>query len=233
MSLPFLDLIVSISCDTFSTDIYYKHTDSQSYLNYISHPVLCKDALYFSQLLCLCCICSQVEAFHSWTSEKSFRKGGFPCCSWRSPHISPFPTCLLLSRPLWFNHPNLIEIKVPLVLTFHPTSLHNIFFPLGQLQWDPISSSPPHPFMLSTGTTLWFPGIFPWNVSLVPTPFPHYHPMAYLTLPGEAAMHVYLLQHHLLHSALDVAWSTLARPVWPISKAPKHCPQAPLWTYDR
>ena len=80
-SLPFLDLSVSISGDSLSTDFYYKPTDSHSYLDYSSsHPVSCKNAIPFSQFLRLRCICSQDEAFHSRTKEMSsfFKERGFP-----------------------------------------------------------------------------------------------------------------------------------------------------------
>ncbi|XP_062914076.1 uncharacterized protein LOC134351618 [Mobula hypostoma] len=72
ISLPFLDLSVSISGDSLSTDVYYKPTDSHSYLDYSSsHPVSCKNVIPFLQFLRLRRICSQDEAFHSRTREMS------------------------------------------------------------------------------------------------------------------------------------------------------------------
>eukprot|EP00061_Rhincodon_typus_P004615 g23009.t1 len=69
-SLSFLDLSVSISSNYFSTNIYFKPTDSRSYLDYTSsHPPSCKNVVPFSQLLCLCRICSRDGAFHSRTSQ--------------------------------------------------------------------------------------------------------------------------------------------------------------------
>eukprot|EP00061_Rhincodon_typus_P003086 g19241.t1 len=80
-SLSFLDLSVSISGNHLKTDIYFKPTDSHSYLEYTSsHPPSCKNAIPYSQFLCLRCICSQDEAFHSQTSQMSlfFKDRNFP-----------------------------------------------------------------------------------------------------------------------------------------------------------
>eukprot|EP00061_Rhincodon_typus_P002697 g18241.t1 len=51
-SLPFLDISVSISGDRLVTNIHYKPTDSNSYLDYTSSsPTSCKDSIPFSQIL--------------------------------------------------------------------------------------------------------------------------------------------------------------------------------------
>eukprot|EP00061_Rhincodon_typus_P006196 g26569.t1 len=53
-SLSFLDLSVSISGNHLKTDIYFKPTDSHSYLDYTSfHPPSCKNVIPYSQFLCL------------------------------------------------------------------------------------------------------------------------------------------------------------------------------------
>eukprot|EP00061_Rhincodon_typus_P003057 g19174.t1 len=71
-SLSFLDLYVYISGDHLETDIYFKTTDSLSYLAYTSsHPPSCKNAIPYSQFLRLCHVCSQDGAFHSCTSQMS------------------------------------------------------------------------------------------------------------------------------------------------------------------
>eukprot|EP00061_Rhincodon_typus_P015005 g42439.t1 len=71
-SLSFLDLSVSISGDHLETDIYFKTTDSHSYLDYTSsHPPSFKNVILYSQFLCLRRICSQDEAFHSRVSQMS------------------------------------------------------------------------------------------------------------------------------------------------------------------
>eukprot|EP00061_Rhincodon_typus_P005066 g24097.t1 len=55
-SLSFLNLSVSISGDRLETDIYFKSTDSHSYLDYTSsHPPSCKNAILYSQFLRLHC----------------------------------------------------------------------------------------------------------------------------------------------------------------------------------
>eukprot|EP00061_Rhincodon_typus_P011417 g36401.t1 len=51
-SLSFLDLSISISGDRLETGIYFKFTDSHSYLEYTSsHPPSCKNANPYSQFL--------------------------------------------------------------------------------------------------------------------------------------------------------------------------------------
>eukprot|EP00061_Rhincodon_typus_P011353 g36298.t1 len=68
--LPFLDLSVSICGNRLSTDIYFKPTDSHSYLDYTSsHPSSCKNAIPHSQFLRLCLICSQDRVYHSQASQ--------------------------------------------------------------------------------------------------------------------------------------------------------------------
>eukprot|EP00061_Rhincodon_typus_P006236 g26668.t1 len=65
-SLSFLDLSVSMSGDRLKTDIYFKPTDSHSYLDYTSsHPPSCKNAIPYSQFLHFHCIRSQDRVFHS------------------------------------------------------------------------------------------------------------------------------------------------------------------------
>eukprot|EP00061_Rhincodon_typus_P005855 g25861.t1 len=68
--LSILDLSVSISGNRLSTDIHFKHIDFHSNLNYTSsHAPSYENTIPYSQFLCLCCICSQDEAFHSLTSQ--------------------------------------------------------------------------------------------------------------------------------------------------------------------
>eukprot|EP00061_Rhincodon_typus_P000810 g12821.t1 len=51
-SLSFLGLSVFISGNYLETDIYFKPTDSYSYLDYTSsHPPSCKNAILYSQFL--------------------------------------------------------------------------------------------------------------------------------------------------------------------------------------
>eukprot|EP00061_Rhincodon_typus_P003410 g20017.t1 len=121
-SLSFLDLSVSISGDRLETNIYFKPTDSHSNLEYTSsHPPSCKNAIPYSQLLCLCRICSQDKAFHSWTSKMFFKDRNFPSavvenaldrisCVSRNSSITPLPR-------------NNNKDRIPLILTYHPTNL--------------------------------------------------------------------------------------------------------------
>ncbi|XP_059825093.1 uncharacterized protein LOC132393706 [Hypanus sabinus] len=149
-SLPFLDLSVSISGDGLSTDIYCKPTDSHSYLDYSSsHP--CKNAIPFSQFLRLRRICSQDEAFHSRTKEMSsfFKQRGFP-----SSTINSALKCISPISRKSAHHPT--WDRVPLVLTYHPTSLqvqHIILCNFRHLQQDPTTKHifPSHLFLLSAG----------------------------------------------------------------------------------
>ncbi|XP_062918361.1 chitinase domain-containing protein 1 isoform X1 [Mobula hypostoma] len=151
-SLSFLDLSVSTSGDSLSTDVYYKPTDSHNYLDYSSsHPVSCRNAIPFSQFLHLRRICSQDEAFHSGTKEMSsfFKERGFPSSiNSALKHISSISHTSALTPSS--RHPT--RNRVPLVLTYHPTSLrvqHVVLRNFCHLQRDPttehISPSPPTP----------------------------------------------------------------------------------------
>ena len=67
-SVSFLDLIISVSPlrDGLSTDIFWKPTDSHSYLSFTSsHPYRCKTSIPYSQFLHLKRICSSPEVFFS------------------------------------------------------------------------------------------------------------------------------------------------------------------------
>eukprot|EP00061_Rhincodon_typus_P009357 g32803.t1 len=81
-SLIFLDLSVSVSGNRLNTDIYFKPTNSHSYLDYTSsHSPSCNNVIPYSQFLHLCRICSQDGAFHSRTSQMSsyFKARNLPC----------------------------------------------------------------------------------------------------------------------------------------------------------
>ncbi|XP_072438985.1 uncharacterized protein [Chiloscyllium punctatum] len=123
-SLPFLDLSISISDDRLNTDIFYKPTDSHSYLDYTSsHPISCKNAIPYSQFLRLRRICSQEDQFHHRTHQLAsfFRDRNFPSHVVKDAlqRISSTSRTSTL-RP----HPsNRNKDRTPLVLTFHPTNL--------------------------------------------------------------------------------------------------------------
>ncbi|XP_059827357.1 divergent protein kinase domain 1C isoform X2 [Hypanus sabinus] len=140
-SLPFLDLSVSISGDRLSTDIFYKPTDSHNYLDYTSsHPAQCKNVIPYSLFLCLYCICSQDEAFHSRTfqmssffQDRDFSSGIVKDALTRISSTS----CTSALNP---SSRHYSRDRVPLVLTYHPTSLqiqHIILRNFRHLQQDP------------------------------------------------------------------------------------------------
>eukprot|EP00794_Sanderia_malayensis_P007736 gene7736-8576_t len=64
VSLPFLDILLTISGNQISTSIYYKPTDAHCFLDYnSSHPRKCKDSIPYSQLRRLRRICSSDDDF--------------------------------------------------------------------------------------------------------------------------------------------------------------------------
>ena len=71
-TLPFLDIQVSIhpDSDKLSTSVFYKPTDSHSYLNYTScHPPSTKSSIPYSQFLRLRRLCSCDEDFDSKSQQ--------------------------------------------------------------------------------------------------------------------------------------------------------------------
>ena len=89
--------------------MFYKPTDSHSYLLYYSsHPNHTKQSIPFSQFLRLCCLCSEDEDFQSKSLEtrEFFVQRGYP--------TSPSET-LSSSVTNVTDHD-----RTPLVLTFHP-----------------------------------------------------------------------------------------------------------------
>ena len=78
-SVSFLDILVSINGNRLVTSVFYKPTDSHSYLLYSSsHPNHTKRS--FSQFLCLCRLCSEDEDFHTKSLEMRdfFVQRGYP-----------------------------------------------------------------------------------------------------------------------------------------------------------
>ena len=71
-TLPFLDIQVSIhpDSDKLSTSVFYKPTDSHSYLNYTScHPPSTKSSIPYSQFLRLRRLCSSDEDFENKSQQ--------------------------------------------------------------------------------------------------------------------------------------------------------------------
>ena len=82
-SLPFLDIQVSILPDScrLSTSVYYKPTDSHTYLNFASsHPQSSKKGIPYSQFLRLRRLCSSDEDFETRAEEMAgfFTSQGYP-----------------------------------------------------------------------------------------------------------------------------------------------------------
>ena len=69
-SVSFLHIVVTINCNRLVTFVFYKPTDSHSYLLYSpSHSNHTKRSIPFSQFLRLRRLCSEGEDFHSKSLE--------------------------------------------------------------------------------------------------------------------------------------------------------------------
>ena len=80
-SVSFLDILVSINDNRPTTSLFYKPTDSHSYLLYSSsHPNHTKQSIPFSQFLCLRRLYSEDENFQSKSLEvrEFFVQRGYP-----------------------------------------------------------------------------------------------------------------------------------------------------------
>ena len=80
-SVNFLDISISMTHHGLTTDIFYKDTDTHSYLRYESaHPPSCKKGIPYSQFLRLRRICNNDQTFERRSDEMSefFSQRGFP-----------------------------------------------------------------------------------------------------------------------------------------------------------
>ena len=80
-SVNFHDISISMNQHAISTDIFYKDTDTHSYLRYESaHPPYCKKKIPYSQFLRLHRICNNDQTFERRSHEISefFSQRGFP-----------------------------------------------------------------------------------------------------------------------------------------------------------
>ena len=80
-SVSFLDILVSVNGNRLTTSVFYKPTDSHSYLLYSSsHPNHTKQSIPFSQFLRLRHLCSEDEDFQSKNLEmrEFFLQRGYP-----------------------------------------------------------------------------------------------------------------------------------------------------------
>ena len=119
-SLAFLDIKISIEGNGLCTSVYYKPTDSHSYLLYSSsHPSHVKNSIPFSQFLRLRRLCSDDSDF----SEKSeamcqfFDKRGYPVSVVQAGH----------HRAQQIDRQSALQTaekentdRIPFTLTFHP-----------------------------------------------------------------------------------------------------------------
>ncbi len=121
-SVSFLDILVSINGNRLVTSVFYKPTDSHSYLLYSSsHPNHTRRSIPFSQFLCLCRLCSEDEDFHTKSLEMRdfFVQRGYPTSLLDTAFLkaSQIPRSETLTNPVT----NVTENnQIPLVLIFHP-----------------------------------------------------------------------------------------------------------------
>ena len=80
-SVNFLDISISMTQHGLTTDIFYKDTDTNSYVRYEpAHPPSCKKGIPFSQFLRLRRICNNDQTFERRSDEmcEFFSLRGFP-----------------------------------------------------------------------------------------------------------------------------------------------------------
>ena len=120
--LSFLDITLRITDDHISTTIYYKDTDTHTYLHHqSSHPSHCKEDLPRSQLLRLRRLCSEDSDF----LEKGSEMVSFFEQRWYSPAClqNDLQSIRRLDRVGVLNNhnpSNQRSERIPLVLTYHP-----------------------------------------------------------------------------------------------------------------
>jgi hypothetical protein len=124
-SVCFLDLNISIDSDRLSTSIYYKPTDSHSYLLYSSsHPTTCKDSIPYAQFQRLRRICSSESDFKAQSEQMAsfFHKRKYPRkIVAKALHRVTSMDRVTALQPSSANKVN--EDRIPLVLNFHPNNM--------------------------------------------------------------------------------------------------------------
>ena len=111
--------------DRISTSIYYKETDSHSYLNFKSmHPFNCKSAIPYSQFLRLRKICSEDDESAN-TMETFFVARGYPIHLVRDGRqkATSTPRAALLTARDARNRTTATK-RVPIVTTYHPKNTY-------------------------------------------------------------------------------------------------------------
>lgn len=121
-SLPFLDINLRISNNHLQTSVYYKETDTHSYLHYqSSHPRHTKNSLPYSQLLRLRRLCSDDHEFSTKAQEMVgfFQERGYPSDPLRED-LRKINNINRLDTIYSHNEDNSQAGRIPLVLTYHP-----------------------------------------------------------------------------------------------------------------
>ena len=121
-SVSFLDILISINGSRLTTSVFYKPTDSHSYLLFSSsHPNHTKRSIPFSQFLRLRRICSEDEDFQTKSCEMRnfFVQRGYPTSLLDTAfsRASSIPRSNTLTNSV---HNGTDNNKIPLVLTYHP-----------------------------------------------------------------------------------------------------------------
>ena len=119
-NLPFLDILLSIDDDRIRTNIFYKPTDSHSYLQYnSSHPPACKNGIPYSQLLRLRRLCDSDADFknNATTMASFFTDRGYPESV---TNAAIRRTANMTKNEAMTPKPRTSVERVPLVLTYHP-----------------------------------------------------------------------------------------------------------------
>ena len=123
--LPLLDIYMKPQANRIATSIYYKATDSHSYLNFSSsHPYSCKSSIPYSQFLRPRQICSNDADFdiEAAKMETFFAARGYPNDIIRRgrERASTKSRAEILKSDA---ANNIAKDRVPFVTTFHPSNL--------------------------------------------------------------------------------------------------------------
>ena len=120
-SIPFLDILLTISDNQISTSIYYKPTDAHCFLDYnSSHPKKCKDSIPYSQLRRLRRICSKDDDFKIKADEMTsfFNNNHYP--KEISDNALTKVKHLSQGDALAQSNQSASNNRIPFTLTYHP-----------------------------------------------------------------------------------------------------------------
>ena len=150
--ISFLDITLRITDDHISTTIYYKDTDTHTYLHHQSSPPsCCKKGLSRSQLFRLRGLCSEDSDFLEKGGEMvSFfeQRGYSPACLQNDLQaIRRLDRAGVLNN---HNPSNQRSERIPLVLTYHP--LNKRIKRILVRKFNILSSDPEHQSSLSAAT---------------------------------------------------------------------------------